>query len=1003
MYKNHLYFSSQNYMPQASRRCLTQIYILHRKTTSSVTLIIKIDWKYTVMASTEVKFHVKLRIKHVPPKQNGNLGGTKAQDGDVSDYAESRLVRYETLRSYAPDELFPLMDIPIGILDDRIQGSGEFCLSDGTIVDDPAKCTFADYRESDPDAWTPASSINSPDLDENSKDHNTRLTKNGERNKRVDISKSNTLDEDDAKKESSEKPPRTGTSNINNMTRAILTVTITQVRYFSAAKEEYTKFSESLPKKSAVDVPKGKLPSPKSKGQPAKSDPQISVTSGSDTLAGSKPEAKDVDVGETVTPTPEPVMESISSMKVSDWDLVFRGNQILNCFSIDVQNHSLKRAPQSAFALKDSRGNSPNDFSLDEDEAKIPAWSYAPGPARTYIVETNNTLEQSFEQNGVSKKDVNVGMGGAWQKIGVNAKYGYSREQSESSKQITGETRRMALGVREEKITSQENKTIHNIDADVGFKDVFHIEGGFASTEELSTEEKDKGTSNYKGTDWVAQGGNPSLIAHFDAWQASVGDYHYWRAIKSSGIMPIESFIGTLDGYTDIPKLFADIKAYGIYNSSALNLCPEQKHVPLATLGQGLHTRNGKLTTSAFKPLTPGQAVKEIVSLGGVSWKVVSTQEDLVDEIGTSLQTVVNSRANIRVIPKHLYRLRASSSMFSVVMKWSSDTVCNSYPPPSSDLGPIHEQQKANFKTKLDSLQVDGDQGTIDTYRNGLETMYNLLFVQPDQRPNEFKAKLDSLKKTGSTQEITESDEIKKALETEYNTLSTQFAQSETTLSPCKVSQEAIDMLQKGVESFTDAFGQLFIDSVTDVATMTVVWQINCRMESDFEKNRSYVKRFFSQSRTIDEGCLCLSKTLGSDMKDVQAVICTNGHLQTTSAKSVYSFVRNFTLFPESTVTRATVQNYTQADWSLAGLGQKVQDLNNVEGIEERYVLRILRAQCTILLLLTSAYSDGKEKAKETQDLEKLQSKLISKHDELLQGNDTDYILSTIHSGLGKL
>ena len=390
--------------------------------------------------------------------------------------------------------------------------------------------------------------------------------------------------------------------------------------------------------------------------------------------------------------------------------------------------------------------------------------------------------------------------------------------------------------------------------------------------------------------------------------------------MQNKEIEPIQNFIGSLPGCDDIPELFENVLRVGLYDLESIWLCQGPNVVSPANtddaplpvqsefhpLGACVDTLGGKIRDSSpfeeFPPKenTPGATVVK----GGISWRVLDSASDVLDQIvsltpmGTSLGT------NFRCVPRYFYNLTMAPKTITVVLQWSTDTVRfgKALDPslnPSEQAGSLNnelvqkltkasEDWKADLKTTESCAQWIAQATQVETCLSGLvdEGKKNpdaSLYSRILKLYFAFEAKLSYVQSllfgnmlTPEKLELLNTTTLPEMGENVRNVLDgVQRTPARFTITAAASAVLGEDNASVGAGKFINTYGHAFIDSYTEAGKLSATWSLTVD-EKITEQNwmivRVLINQYFAAARTVNEVCEFFASGISSYLsKDVAA------------------------------------------------------------------------------------------------------------------------------------
>ena len=370
---------------------------------------------------------------------------------------------------------------------------------------------------------------------------------------------------------------------------------------------------------------------------------------------------------------------------------------------------------------------------------------------------------------------------------------------------------------------------------------------------------------------------------------------------------PIQNFIGSLPGCGDIPELFDSVLRVGLYEPESIWLCQGPKVVSPANtadaplpvqseyhaLGACVNTLEGKIKDlSPFevfpsKENIPGATVVK----GGVSWRVLDSASDVIDQIvaltpmGTSLGT------NLRCVPRYFYDLTLAHRTVTVVLQWSTDTIRF-----GKALDPRVDSQEHASSLSNDLVQVlnkafedwkgawEADLTTTES-RKILTTQTNDVKIHLSTLVEEVKKNCDtsfynwmlklresfaakqshiqpSLDKEPADPEGLKVLKITSLPEMGENVRDVLDSVQQTP-APFRMTAAALAVLRvvnssAGAGTFVKNYGHTFIDSYTEAGKLSAIWSLTVKektTEEDWMSVRVLINQYFAAARSVNDVC----------------------------------------------------------------------------------------------------------------------------------------------------
>ncbi|PCD31421.1 hypothetical protein AU210_011075 [Fusarium oxysporum f. sp. radicis-cucumerinum] len=228
----------------------------------------------------------------------------------------------------------------------------------------------------------------------------------------------------------------------------------------------------------------------------------------------------------------------------------------------------------------------------------------------------------------------------------------------------------------------QTNTVKKSMNASLGIPDLVEVTTGYSQQDSNKMVEGNREVHTTENLAWSGIGGNPTLIVDPPKWRESLNEYTNWRPIRYETPVRIDTFIGRIQGYSDVPVLFAEILSTGVLNRSIIALPPTGLKNGETTFQYSAPTPGMIInaTTGTTLPiLTTLSTIPEEVTPGGYSWAVYTEERRVQQEIRASLQSTLNLVVNINYHAPYLKGLHADTNSFSIVLKWTSSSVRESW------------------------------------------------------------------------------------------------------------------------------------------------------------------------------------------------------------------------------------------------------------------------------------------------------------------------------------
>ena len=392
--------------------------------------------------------------------------------------------------------------------------------------------------------------------------------------------------------------------------------------------------------------------------------------------------------------------------------------------------------------------------------------------------------------------------------------------------------------------------------------------------------------------------------------------------MQNKEIEPIQNFIGSLPGWDDVPELFESVLRVGLYDLESIWLCQgpnvtspantDDAPLPVQSefhpLGACVDTLSGKIrNNSPFEELppkenTPGATVVK----GGISWRVLDSASDVLDQIvsltpmGTSLGT------NFRCVPRYFYNLTMAPKTITVVLQWSTDTVRfgKALDPTvnlSEQAGSLNNELVEKLIKAFEDWKADLDLTKpelrtqwatqamqVDTCLTGLvdEGKKNpdaSLYIRILKLQSSFKAKLiyvqslfSGTSPTPETLELLKITSLPEMAENVRNVLDgVQRTPARFRITPAASAVLGEDNASVGAGRFINTYGHAFIDSYAEAGKLSATWSLTVdgkTTEKDWMIVRVLINQYFAAARTVNEVCEFFASGIHSYLsKDVAA------------------------------------------------------------------------------------------------------------------------------------
>ena len=290
---------------------------------------------------------------------------------------------------------------------------------------------------------------------------------------------------------------------------------------------------------------------------------------------------------------------------------------------------------------------------------------------------------------------------------------------------------------------------------------------------------------------------------------------------------------------------------------------------------------------SPFEGFPPKERIPgATVVKGGVSWRVLDSASDVIDQIialtpmGTSIGT------NYRCVPRYFYDLTMAPRTVTVVLQWSTDTIRFEAPDPSVDsqeqassvnIELVQNLNKAfeawkNELPKADlqaewALQADEVKKCISSLveeakKNPDSPLYiGILKLQESSAAKQTYVK-NLIETAGADPlklEILNKTTLPEMSENVRNILGS-FQQNPTGFRMTAAALAALSESDssRGAGNFVSEYGHTFIDSYTEAGKLSAIWSLEANKDTadeDWMKVRVLINQYFAAARSVNDVC----------------------------------------------------------------------------------------------------------------------------------------------------
>lgn len=345
--------------------------------------------------------------------------------------------------------------------------------------------------------------------------------------------------------------------------------------------------------------------------------------------------------------------------------------------------------------------------------------------------------------------------------------------------------------------------------------------------------------------------------------------------------MRIDNLIGRIEGFSDVPVLFATILANGVLDRSVVSIPPIvswQDKTSKLRLGAAIEAATG-LVTDPPSQRQPQTSKEILVAPAGFSWNLFSNDRNLKREIRANLQASLNPMINVQYVAPFLNALQADESTFTVMLRWTSATwketedeaitkKMQEYATYKLDPIPSEEEEKkkaaAATKTGRDQQAVaeDKDKSEDDKKANAKQRQSEWdaadTKVAQDAILNARKAKHAATHGTERDAQLAKENAGKTAEEQATNKTARQKEWDAADLEAAKQDVAKAAPMALFIEEDKNAARKFFISSPTSRSWVIGLWTITKTSEAsadEFAELRAAFEKEFSGPKSIEEGC----------------------------------------------------------------------------------------------------------------------------------------------------
>ena len=302
-----------------------------------------------------------------------------------------------------------------------------------------------------------------------------------------------------------------------------------------------------------------------------------------------------------------------------------------------------------------------------------------------------------------------------------------------------------------------------------------------------------------------------------------------------------------------------------------------------------MNSLDGKIKDSSpFEGFPPKENVPGTTLVkGGVSWRVLDSASDVIDQIdaltpmGTSLGT------NLRCVPRYFYDLTMAHKTLIVVLQWSTDTIrfgkalepsIDSQEPAGSLNNELVQKLNEAFEGwNADFATIESGKEWIkqaDQVKNCLSSLVEEAKKNPDaslssrllKLRESFAAKQSYIQsligQPFPARNVPDLDLLKITILPEMRENVRSVLDSVQQIpTPFRMTTAASAVLgeDNGAEKFVNNYGHAFIDSYTEAGRLSAIWSLtvddNTTTEEDWMVVRVLVNQYFAAARSVDDVC----------------------------------------------------------------------------------------------------------------------------------------------------
>jgi chemotaxis protein histidine kinase CheA len=294
-------------------------------------------------------------------------------------------------------------------------------------------------------------------------------------------------------------------------------------------------------------------------------------------------------------------------------------------------------------------------------------------------------------------------------------------------------------------------------------------------------------------------------------------------------------------------------------------------------IGMAIDPKTGTLMSEGGKA-SAQTPVLVPVAPEGYAWAVFSTSRDIKREIRANLQASLNPMVNVSFETPFLKVLRAQKSAFTIMLRWTSRSFKETMgaDPQESIVkreadGENAKEIETEWQKDLEAKIEEQKKAATEKHEKEKTEAEQKVKKDADKAEADWIAKLPTIPDNKKTAETTKheqrknaaarkaKDDAEKAVAKWKAKLANIEGHKQTEIA--KHEQERKDDEQKKADAF-------IIRSITSQAWIIGVWQVNkARMpETDFDDLKATVIKYFSEPKTIENGCDYISSITTTDM-----------------------------------------------------------------------------------------------------------------------------------------